>query len=84
MNGLDGFLARFKKVFAAGVEEREAVAAAVFEQTGVQLTHTEIEIRGGDITIVGSPGLKSKIFISQARILASLESKFPKKFRSIR
>ena len=84
MNGLDGFLARFKKVFASGVEEREAIAAVVLAQTGVQLTQNEIEIRGGDITIVGSSALKSKIFISKARSLATLEERCPKKFRSMR
>lgn len=81
---LDGLFAKFKRVLDSAQNEREAAATAISEVIGVKVLETEIQVRNGEISVSGSPMLKSKIFISKQRILARLEEKFPKKFRGIR
>ena len=81
---LEGFFAKFKRVLESAQDEREAVTTAILSVTGIKLPEDDITVRNGEISVSGSPMLKSKIFISKQKILAHLEQKFPKKFRDIR
>lgn len=84
MLNLTGFLAKFKHVLETTEAEQEVVARAISEELKMTIPLADITTKNGDIVIAGSPALKSKIFISKAKILAVLQEKFPKKFRSIR
>ena len=84
MLNLGDFLAKFKHVIETTEAQQEAVAKVISEELKIPIPPTDIFTKNGDITITGSPALKSKIFMKKAAILAALEQKFPKKFRSIR
>lgn len=84
MDNLSGFLAKFRRVLETTQDEQDAVIATISEVSKISLTSKDVVIKNGNITIEGSPALKSKIFISKDKILAALQEKFPKKFRSIR
>lgn len=84
MINLEGLFAKFKRVLDSAQNEREAVATTISSVIGVKVLETDIQVRNGEISVSGSPMLKSKIFISKQRILTKLEEKFPKKFRGIR
>lgn len=84
MLSLDSFFAKFRRVLETTKDEQEAVAAVVSEQLKITIPRTDIIVKNGDITISGTPALKSNIFMKKAAILAALDQKFPKKFRSVR
>ena len=81
---LDSFFSKFKRVLETTRDQRDLAAAIISEHVGIPVPVENITIRNGDIIVSGSAALKSKIFISKQKILASLQQKAPKVFKDIR
>ena len=73
MKKISELLEKFSQALSLGIGARGAVAAAVKNHCGADISESNIEIKDGVARIKAPPAAKSEIFIKQAEILVELQ-----------
>ncbi len=84
MKSIGLFFDKFKNTALKEIKKREVICGAIYEATGSKIEEKDISIKDCVITISGSQGLKSELFMKKKVILDQISKRSPEKIIDIR
>jgi hypothetical protein len=84
MNGLDGFLQRFKKLLDSSAGQKKVILDALLKYTNHTFSSPDITIKEGILYVKATPLLRNEMYMKKALILKELNASFTQPLRDIR